>query len=335
MKKLVTFFAFMASFFLAKTQAPDAGQLQKTAKTFMLQGDFDNAVLVLNRALQKEPGNIEILKDIALNYYFQKNFTKALEVIKPLTDRADADDQIFQIAGNIYRALGQQKECEKIYKKGIKKFPKSGSLYNEYGELLFVMNDESAIKQWERGIEADAGYSGNYYNAAKYYFLNGDKVWSIIYGEIFLNIEVLTARTAEMKSILLDSYKKIFNDAGSFDKAKIKSGFEQAFLQTLHKQNLIAASGINPETLTMIRTRFILDWLNNFSTKFPFRLFEYHLQLLREGMFDAYNQWIFGAAQNLVAYQDWTNIHPVEYNAFLQFQKGRIFKMPAAQYYHK
>jgi hypothetical protein len=51
-------------------------------------------------------------------------------------------------------------------------------------------------------------------------------------------------------------------------------------------------------------------------------------------MFDAYNQWIFGAAQNLAAYQTWINNHSAEYSEFSRFQKGRTFKLPAKQYYH-
>jgi len=335
MKELFLIFAFITGFFIAKTQSPDANQLHETGKAFMRQGDFANAALVLDRALQQDPGNIEIPKDIGLNYYLQKEHEKALEIIKPLLDRPDADDQCFQIAGNIYRALGMQKECEKIYKKGIKKFPQSGSLYNEYGELLSAMNDQGAVKQWEKGIEMDPGYSGNYYNATKHYYLSGDKIWSIIYGEIFLNIETLTSRTPEIKNVVLDSYKRLFTDADIFQNVKNKNAFEQAILQTFSRQSSIAALGINPGTLTMIRTRFILDWFNNFSAKYPFRLFEYQQQLLREGLFDAYNQWMFGPAQNLVAYQDWADAHSVEYNDFLKFQKGRIFKMRPQQYYHK
>lgn len=335
MKKLCLFFTFVTSFFMAKTQSPDAGQLHETARVFMRQGDFTNAILVLNRALQQKPRDIEISRDLALNYYLQKEFAKALDVIKPLLDRDDADDQCFQIACNIYKALGEEKECEKTYKKGLKKFPESGSLYNDYGELLFATHDPAAIKLWEKGIETDPGYSRNYYNAARYYYLNGDRIWSIIYGEIFLNIEVFTGSIPEIKNIVLDSYKKLFLDQDIFQNMKNKNSFEQAFLQTLYKQNPLASSGLNPETLTMIRTRFILDWMVDFSSKFPFRLFEYHLQLLREGMFDAYNQWIFGPAQNLVAYQAWADTHSAEYNDFLKFQKGRIFKMRAQQYYHK
>ena len=335
MKKLFILFTFFTCFIIENARTQDAKQLHETAKTFMRQGDFANAALVLNRALQQEPNNIEILKDIALNYFLQKDYAKALETVKPLTDRDDADDQCYQITGSVYKALGQEKDCEKLYKKGIKKFPASGALYNEYGELLWATHDVNAIKQWEKGIEMDASFSGNYYNACKYYYLNGDNIWSIIYGETFINIEVLTSRTPEIKNILLDSYKKIFASTDIFINTKSRNNFEQAYLQTLYKQNNIATSGINPETLTMIRTRFILDWYNSFATKFPFKLFEYHLQLLREGMFDAYNQWIFGTVQNLVAYQNWTATHAIEYDTFSRFQKGRVFKIPVQQYYHK
>jgi hypothetical protein len=335
MKKLYILFAFIICTCVTKVHAQDAKELHETAKGFMRQGDFANANLVLNRALQQDPNDIEIIKDLALNYYLQKDNNKALETIKPLLDRNDADDQCFQIAGNIYKALSQLKECDKLYKKGIKKFPQSGTLYNEYGELLWAMQDLTAIRQWEKGIEMDPGYSSNYYNATKYYYVTADKIWSIIYGEVFLNIEPLTGRTAEIKNLLLDSYKKIFSDENIFKSVKEKNLFEQAFLQTLYKQNSIAASGINPETLTMIRTRFVLDWFNGPATKFPFRLFDYQLQLLRDGMFDAYNQWLFGTVQNLVAYQNWTTSHSVEYDEFSKFQKSRVFKIPLKQYYHK
>ena len=39
----------------------------------MRQGDFPNATMVLNRALQLDPQNIAISKDLSLSYYFQKN----------------------------------------------------------------------------------------------------------------------------------------------------------------------------------------------------------------------------------------------------------------------
>ena len=87
------------------------------------------------------------------------------------------------------------------------------------------------------------------------------------------------------------------------------------------------------ESLIVLRTQFILNWYERYPTTFPFRLFEYQRQLLKEGMFDAYNQWIFGVAENLPAFQNWTNTHSDEYTRFTNFQKGRIFRLPEAQYY--
>jgi tetratricopeptide (TPR) repeat protein len=334
MKKIFIILCMLFVSLYSNAQAPDAKQLHETAKGFMKQGDFPNAILVLNRALQLDPQNIDIAKDLALNYYFQKDNNKALEIIKPVLERDDVDDQCFQIAGNIYKELDMQAACEKIYKKGIKKFPGSGALYNELGELLLAQKNYEAIRQWEKGIEQDPSYSKNYYNAAKFYFLTTDKVWSILYGEIFINMEPSGSKTPEIKELLLESYKKLFTEADLEQNNKDKNNFVRSFLQSMNKQTSLASLGLNPESLTMIRTRFILEWSNSNSTKFPYHLFDYQRQLLQEGMFDAYNQWIFGSAQNLAAFQNWITIHSTEYSAFSNFQKGRIFKMPGEQYYH-
>jgi len=334
MKKiqLASCFCFLSIFVFS--QSEDAEKLHENAKVFMRQGDYANASLILVRALGQAPDNIEIAKDLAYDYYLQKENDKALETIRPLLEKNNADDQTYQIGATIYRAMGQQKEAEKLYKKAIKDFPKSGSLYNDYGEMLWSRQDFSAIKQWEKGIEQDPSYGSNYYNASRYYFLTTDKVWCLLYGEIFINIESFTSRTAEIKNILLDGYKKLFADPDLLSNTKDKNSFEIAFLTAMNKQNNIVINGLNPETLTMIRTRFILDWDQAYAKKFPFRLFEQQEQFLVEGLFPAYNQWIFGAAQNLAGYQNWTATHAEEYAAYNKFQQGRIFKIPGGQYYH-
>ena len=138
-----------------------------------------------------------------------------------------------------------------------------------------------------------------------------------------------------MKALLLKAYKeKLFAEADLMKgEEKNKSEFAKAFLQSMSKQSSLANKGITTETLTMIRTRFILDWYQNNATKFPLRLFDYQQQLLKAGMFEAYNQWLFGASENLAAYDAWSKTHADQYEAFNQFQRNRIFKMPAGQYY--
>ena len=317
----------------ATAQQPDAKTLQETARNFVKQGDYTNAVLVLGRARQQEPDNAEVIKDLAFAQYLQEDYNKAEETIKPLADGRDADVKTYQVACLIYKAKNNAGEAERLYKKGLKKFPASGILYSEYGEMLAAQKNNSAIRLWEKGIEADPNYSGNYYNAAQYYYRTTDKVWSVIYAELFVNMESYSRRTIEVKNMLLDSYRKLFTDVDLTKNQENKNEFTTAYLITLNKQSAVASMGVTPESLTMIRARFVLNWDKTYASRFPFRLFEYHRQLLKEGLFDAYNQWLFGPVQNLTAYQNWTSTHADVYKEFTDFQRGRVFKLPSGQSY--
>ncbi len=314
-------------------QSSEAKTPQETARSFTRQGDYSNAIVVLNSALKSDPKNLELTKDLAFNYYMNKNYEKGEEIAKPLVERQDADVQTYQLLGMFYKATEDLKECERLYREGLKRWPHSGVLYSEYGELLGAKEYYLAIKQWEKGIETDPNYSGNYYNAAKYYFLNNQRVWALVYGEIFINLESYSKRTAEMKQLLLEGYKKVFMESDDKKSEEGKAAFVGAWLNVNNPLESLVKDGVTAESITVLRTRFIINWFNTYPGNYPFRLFDYQRQLLKDGMFDAYNEWIFGAAGNLPAFQAWTTAHSDDYNRFINFQKGRIFKLPEGQYY--
>lgn len=332
MKKL--FLILIAVCFQTLLFAQDVKQLHDNARDFMHKGDYSNAILILNRALAKEPGNLEIAKDLGLNYYYSKDYNKCIEVLKRLFDSKDVDDQCFQIAGDAYWAMEDSKGAEEMYRKGIKKLPNSGPLYNELGKVLWTKSDYTAIKYWEKGIENDPGFAGNYYNASRYYYFTTDKVWSLLYGEIFINIDPKSPLVPEIKNILFEGYKKLFAEANLEKNNKDKTPFILAYLKIMNKQSPLLTAGINMQTISILRTRFILDWDANYATVFPFKLFQIHKQYIQEGIFEAYNQWVFATEQNMPAYQQWITNHPKEYAALNDFLKNRIFKVPAGQYYH-
>ena len=333
MKRLLFAFSLLVLGWSAQAQGEDAATLHATAKTFMRSGDFDNAILVLKRALAQDENNLEMQKDLVISYYVKRDYTRALEGVKKLIDRPDADEVTFQIAGNVYKALEEVKDCEKMYKKALKKFPKSGPLYSEYGELLWAAKKFDAIDQWEKGIEVDPNYSGNYFNASKFYSNTSEKIWSLLYGEIFLNLESFSRRTPEIKTLLFETYKQFFAPA-NISGVAAKSEFAKAYLETMKRHAGVVSSGVTPESISAVRTRFILDWYQKDAARFPFRLFDMQRQLLKEVMFEAYDQWIFGAAQDLNAFQNWTGTHAEEYNKFTTLQKSRVFKIPSGQYFN-
>jgi len=149
-----------------------------------------------------------------------------------------------------------------------------------------------------------------------------------------VNIESLTKRTAEIKSILLDNYKKLIS--GNYDVENLKTNgndFEKAVAASMLAAMEKETGDIIPETITAFRVRFLLNWSNTKANAYPYQLFNFNLQLLREGMFDAYNQWLFGTNINKNKYDNWVYTHDEEMQSFTQFQRNVLFKMPAEQYY--
>lgn len=336
MKRLFVTGLFLSVCMAVMAQTDVAAERQR-ARNFMQSGDLDNAVLVLSKIYDSNKDNVDIQKDLALVYYYKQEYSKALEMAKAVIASPDCDASAYQLAGNIYKAQQNFKEAEKTYKDGLKDFPKSGPLYNDYGELLEILkNPAVAIETWQKGMQVAPSYGGNYYNAAVYYYKQpDDKIWAIVYGEIYANMESLNPKANSIKKMVLDAYKqKLFMSNNLKAEAeKTKNPFVKAVIETFAKQSGISAQGITPESLAMIRTRFILDWNTAYAQTYPFRLFDYHQQLMKDGLFDAYNQWMFGPVNNQGDFEKWVGSHKDEYDKFTAFHTSRIFKMPAGQTY--
>src|ERR1700722_4292201 len=99
----------------SQNPATDAKTTQETARAYTRQGDYTNALVVLNEGLKKDPQNPELSKDIAFNYFLEKEFDKGIAVAKALIERPDADVTSYQILAMLYKAVGEVKECDKMY----------------------------------------------------------------------------------------------------------------------------------------------------------------------------------------------------------------------------
>lgn len=322
---------------LSSTAQPEqVKKLYDQTKKWMTEGEYESAALGFKELLQKDGNNLDVLKDWVYFNLLTKNYTKAIEVGKVMIERPDADEQTYQLLGMGYKAIRDFENCEKAYQRGFRRFPKSGVLYNEYGEMYAIENNFSnAIIQWEKGIEAEPNYSSNYYNATMYYSkMNTNAFKMLLYGELFCNLESYTVRTADVKEILFDAWQNFL-----IQKLKLPadnaSAFEKAFAEAFSNIIATAQQGSSiPEILTAARTKFLLIWFSKKQdNKFPFYLFNHLQYFLQEGMFDAYNQWLFGPVASTAAYQIWLDTHDVEAKKFKEFQQTRLFKMPFGQYY--
>src|ERR1043165_8067928 len=102
-KYLLVFCLFVLPAIITSAQTDDPKTLYENAKTFMQRGDFDNAIIILNRALQLDKNNLDMQKDLATSYYYKRDYAKALDQARLLLDRDDADVVCYQVAGNVYK----------------------------------------------------------------------------------------------------------------------------------------------------------------------------------------------------------------------------------------
>ena len=80
--KRYLFIAILFCSVLAVHAQADTDTLRARAQAFIIKGDYDNALLVLNHASEMDANNKDILGDEAYVYYLQRNFAKAIVSLK-------------------------------------------------------------------------------------------------------------------------------------------------------------------------------------------------------------------------------------------------------------
>lgn len=337
MKYFFSFILLVTGILSASAQEQQTAKLlMETARTLVQKGDFDNAVLILERARQQEPDNAELLRDLTYNYYLKRDFGKAIEVGKALVEKPTADQQSFQVLGLAYKAIASYKECGKLYRTALRQFPNSGVIYNEYAELFAMENElDEAIAQWEKGIEVDPSYSSNYYNAAIFYNKKNNWIRAALYSEIFLNLESYTARTTEIKTQLSTAWKNLLiqSNMQQLKEAKATSAFEKNVLDVLSKVLSNTKGNGTIDDLVSLRANFLTAWAESKQKNYPFQLFTQHQYLVKQGLFGAYNYWLFTPSADAEAYKTWQSTHAKEADGFTAFQQSRVFKLPQGEYY--
>jgi tetratricopeptide (TPR) repeat protein len=316
--------------------------LYAAAREYFQKKDYANCIMVYNQVIQIEPTNLIYRRELANVYYLQSDLTRAEKMILPLLKEDEADEETFQIASKVLSGKKRLDEAENVLQKGIARFPNSGLLYKEKGDLLTTLKKyKDATRAWEKGVEKDPRYPMNYYNLTKVYLFTKDYFWAVYYGEIFLNMESQSARSQEVRKILFDSYKFLMGELnnlaleGTQKRTAKPWNFETAALKTFDNLRNVVTGGIHVDNLTMLRTRFLLDWNTHYAEMYPCELFDTHHRLLLKGYFDAYNQWLFGRLDNETKYNTWAQEHNQLMNDFDVYFRAHRLIPKDNQYYHQ
>ncbi|KIA92612.1 hypothetical protein OC25_16355 [Pedobacter kyungheensis] len=318
---------------LAKTKAKEAFKLEDE------EGKYDEAIKLLEESQKLDPENIAYTYEIAYSYTAKKDYGKAVEILEKLTKHKAVYDLVFQALGNAYDYMGKPDKAIEAYEKGIKKFPNSGKIYVELGNMQLNKKDfDNAIKYYEKGIEVEPTFSSNYYRAAKLYLGSSEKVWGMLYGEIFMNLERNSKRTAEISKLLFDTYQNGIQIKGdsvklsfaknhnlSIDAIKDPKNFKLPFTMVYELDLTLASAGQKEITLSAvndIRTKFLQAFLGaGNEKKYPNILFDYQQKLSSLDFLEPYNYWILMKGDE-IAFNKWKLANTASWNNFLKWFSG-------------
>jgi hypothetical protein len=340
LKPLFVFIVF-TYFFICNAQQTDqqkeALDKAKRAIYLMDNGKIEESLVLLKQAQKLDPDNFTYKYEEAYAYYISQDYNKALAVLSKLEKDPATTERYFQLYGNSYDMIGSSGKAIETYNKGLVKFPNSGMLFLEKGNVFWNKKDYStALSFYEKGISVDPQFPSNYYRATLIYLSSEYEVWGMIYGEIFMNLERNSKRTSEISKLLFNTYKSQISIKGtdeygvSFykgtitlnnasDVSSLKNNFGLFVYEPLLGASLIGIDKISISSLDTIRTRFLKAYFSGNTAKdYPNVLFDYQQKVQQAGHLEAYNYWILMKGEE-DAFVVWQNANKEKWEAFVKW----------------
>jgi tetratricopeptide (TPR) repeat protein len=316
-----------------QTNAEKALALGHEAVELMDNGDVKKSLKLLAEAQELDPTRFDYPYETAYANYLQEEYKKSVKILESIKFHKDVTDQLFQLLGNSYDMLGQSEKAFEIYNEGLRKFPNAGSLYLEKGNVHWNKKQyDQALPYYEQGIEADPSFPSNYYRAARIYCASTEEVWGMLYGEIFMNLERNSQRTAEISKLLYDTYKSQISigpegpsgisfckDTVYFHAQEIKGKwpFGNLCYEPILMISLISQEKIDLTSLDVIRSNFVDRYFEReFNDRFPNALFDYQKTIKDAGHMESYNHWILMKGDE-EAFGIWIKDNKVKWDAFV------------------
>lgn len=335
---LLVLFVLLGAQLHGQTNAEKALALGNEAVELMDNGDVKKSLKLLAEAQELDPTRFDYPYETAYANYLQEDYKKSVKILESIKFHKDVTDQLFQLLGNSYDMLGQSEKAFEIYDEGLRKFPNAGSLYLEKGNVHWNKKEYlEALPYYEQGIEADPSFPSNYYRAARIYCASTEEVWGMLYGEIFMNLERNTKRTAEISKLLYDTYKSqitigpegpsaisfcknaTMRVSGNGESLEAKLPFGTLCYETIMMFAMVTQKEIDLSSLDVIRSNFVdLYFDRKLNEKYPNVLFDYQKKIKDAGHMEAYNHWILMKGDE-AAFGGWIEENKVKWDAFVNW----------------
>ncbi len=339
-RKIFTVLFFTLTAYSATAQLSSTDEItmmHKNAQQYMERGNVNDAISTYKQLLNLRPNNTGIATELGNALYIKGEYEQAITVLSPLPANSDASDSVYRLLALSQSALQYHKKAAETLKRGIGRFPHSGILFFEQGNRYMTQkNEQEATEAWLNGILAAPDFAPNYKNIAASFMSSTQPQWGIICGEQYLLMPHDTAGDDAFKKDLFDCWKNFFNNITTLTDDNVGA---KDMIDIYQQLTPVVSDGISVENLTMVRTRFLMTWMRTgtqMDTKtkseqkislhtFTPGLFTYQEKLIKEGLFDIYNEWLFGKAESNTMYEAWNKFHPDDMAKFEKWHTENRF----------
>ncbi|MBO4722120.1 MAG: tetratricopeptide repeat protein [Muribaculaceae bacterium] len=290
----------------------DRAQLEE-AVNLMDNGSPEEAIKILDKLCDKYKNNYAIEYERLFAYYKAGDFKHIVKEGPKLFNHPEVESQCYQLVGNAQDVLGDPEAAIKTYDEGLKRFPNSGYLYLEKGNI-YMMNKhyDEAAECYTRGVEVQPDFASNYYRLAKLYAESTEPLWAIVYGEVVCNLVPGTERGEEMGKLIYDLFTENIKIEGensahvsltqenTIYMASDTSRFQIPF-PMMYEMGTMASPALTEFMKTKKLTVEMIadlrkDALAHIDSVAPgyynLSLLDYHRKLIKSGHWEAYNMWL-------------------------------------------
>lgn len=314
----------------------------------MDDGDFGEAARLLEAVLADDPKNFRANYEMGYLLYQQERYAEAVEVLRRIK-RKDYPP-LYQLLGNAYDMAGDRKRAVKTYEKGLQENPAAGRLYLELGNIAYAERQyDRAFACYRRGATVDPAHASNYRSLALLYAISSEPVWALVWGELFMNLERGSGRTAAMSETLAQTYRDNIriegdtaihvafsrNDRIAQEGLRLRIPFGTAVFEVAVREAL-TADGI-PDSLTLgvlcdMRERFVERYFEKydrmlFDDDAARPLMNYQRQVKEAGMMKPYSCWVL--SQGFPdEFQRWRDGHAEQWQDFIAWFAAHPMPVP-------
>lgn len=307
---------------------------------------YDSALVMFEKAYRMDTSKVEVRYEMALCHAAKRTYDSAEQVLKEIVAHPKATDKYYQLLSNIRAERDDTTGARLILEEGSQRFPQSGRLHMERGLLrLQARQLDEALDEFEEGIQVDPGYHLNYYWAARSYSEGTERIWTLLYGEVLMNVDPNPSRLSVISELVYRMHLRTYEDftgSGAMRYSRVRKGstdasskptasFEDRFceLMTEGAKTLRFFRDFEIPLLSIdtMQTMFVKAWYKKgYDTLYPNAAIERHKMMLDNGFHTAYTVYLMQFAKPLEA-KAYFDAHKKDYNAMLKWMKQHPFAM--------